>query len=150
MSKNTKLAKPQGTNEYQNVHCIIQDKDGNIWLVTTGEGVYRHDGKEFVQFTEKDGLSNNSVWSIIEDRSGNIWFATDDGISRYDGKTISKIPFIITGSTAFGTSMLQTGKNIVWSIFQDRKGTIWLASDRGIYCYDGKAFAYFLDNAGSK
>src|SRR5688500_12575557 len=73
-SKNTKLTKTQGTDEHQNVHCMIQDKDDNIWLGTTGEGVYRYDGKEFTQFTENDGLSNNKVWSILEDKSGHIWF----------------------------------------------------------------------------
>jgi ligand-binding sensor domain-containing protein len=70
---------------------------------------------------------------------GNIWFGTDDGVSKYDGKTISKIPLPITSS--------QTGKNIVWTIFQDKKGIIWFGSDYGIYCYNGKTFTYFLDNA---
>jgi len=146
-SKKTKLTKTQGTDEYQNVHSIIQDKDGSLWFGTTGEGVYRYDGAAFTQFTEKDGLSSNKVWSILEDTLGNIWFGTDDGVSKYDGKTISKIPLAITSSTSAGTTMSQTGKNSVWSIFQDKKGTIWFGSDDGIYCYDGKLFSYFLDNA---
>jgi len=146
-SKKTKLTKTQGTNEYQNVHCIIQDKDGNLWLGTTGEGVYRYDGKEFTQFTEKDGLSNNKVWSILEDNLGNIWFGTDDGVSKYDGRTISKIPLTITSPIDVGTKMPQTGKNAIWSVFQDKKGTIWFGSDYGIYCYNGKTFSYFLENA---
>jgi ligand-binding sensor domain-containing protein len=52
-SKKTMLTKTQGTNEYQNVHCIIEDKKGNIWLGTTGEGVYRYDGKEFYAIHRK-------------------------------------------------------------------------------------------------
>src|SRR5690606_30207862 len=107
-SKNTKLAKTQGTTEHQNVHCSLQDKNGHLWFGTTGEGVYRYDGKIFTQFTDKDGLSNNSVWSILEDRSGNIWFGTDNGVSRYDGKTISKISFTKTSPT--GIKMPEPGK----------------------------------------
>ena len=145
-SKKTKLTKTQGTNEYDNVHCIIQDKGGNIWVGTTGEGVYQYDGKEFTQFTEKDGLSNNSVWSIIEDTAGNIWFGTGDGVSKYDGKTLSKVSFNSTYSIGLGKSMPKTDKNPVWSIFQDKKGTIWFGSDHGIYCYNGKTYSYFLDN----
>ncbi len=141
-SKNTKLTKTQGTTEHQNVNRSLQDKAGNIWFGTTGEGVYRYDGKEFTQFTEKDGLSNNSVYSILEDKSGNIWFGTDDGVSRYDGKNISKIPF----TNAFGATILQSPKNSVWSMFQDKSGIIWFGTSQDLYCYDGKSFSRFLDN----
>jgi ligand-binding sensor domain-containing protein len=37
----------------------------------------------------EDGLSNNQVITIQEDQNGNIWFATDEGISSYDGKKIT-------------------------------------------------------------
>ncbi len=145
-SKNPKLTKTQGTNEYQNVHCIIQDRDSNIWFGTSGEGVYRYDGKEFTQFTEKDGLSSNSVWSIIEDKLGNIWFGTDNGVNRYNGKTISRIPIALTNTSGFGTVIPQSSKNAVWSMLQDKSGIIWFGTDNGVYCYNGKNFSYFLDN----
>jgi len=145
-SKNSKLTKTQGTTEHQNVHCSLQDKDGNFWFGTSGEGVYRYDGKEFTQFTEKDGLSNNSVWSILEDKSGNIWFGTDDGLSRFDGNTISKISFTITNTSSFETTMVQSGGISVWSIFQDNGGIIWFGTSVDLYCYDGKSFSRFLDN----
>jgi ligand-binding sensor domain-containing protein len=145
-SKKTKLTKTQGTNEYQNVHCIIQDKNGNLWFGTTGEGVYRYDGKEFTQFTEKDGLSNNKVWSILEDTLGNIWFGTDDGVSLYNGKHITKVSFNTSTSSFLETAITQSNKNTVWSIFQDKKGIILFGTDNGIYCYNGKIFSYFLDN----
>ena len=48
-SKNTKLTKTQGTTEHQNVHCSLQDKNGHLWFGTTGEGVYRYDGKIFIE-----------------------------------------------------------------------------------------------------
>lgn len=142
-SKNTKLTKTQGTTEHQNVHCSLQDKDGNLWFGTTGEGVYRYDGKEFTQFTVQDGLSNNEIWSILEDKSGNIWFGTDDGISRYDGKTISKIPIVLNNPNGFGTP--QSGINSVWSMMQDKNETIWFGTSQDLYCYDGKLFSRFLD-----
>lgn len=144
-SRKTKLTKSQGTSEHQNVHCSLQDKEGNLWFGTTGEGVYKYDGKEFTQFTKKDGLSNNSIWSILEDKSGNIWFGTDDGVSRYDGKTISKIPFTMTTSVSVGTTIAQPGKNSVWSMLQDKYGTIWFGTSQDLYCYDGKSFSRFLD-----
>lgn len=143
-SKNIKLNKTQGSNEHQNVHCSLQDKNGNLWFGTTGEGVYRYDGKEFIQFTKKDGLSDNSVLSIFEDKSGHIWFGTDDGASCYDGKTISKISF----TNGIVTTTLQSQKNTVSSILQDKKGIIWFGTSQDLYCYDGKSFFRFLDKKG--
>ena len=140
-SKSIKLTKTQGTSEHQNVNRSLQDKKGNLWFTTTGEGVYRYDGKEFMQFTEKDGLSDNAVLSILEDKLGNIWLGTDDGVSLYDGKKISKIPF----TNANGAAIAQSPKNSVWSIFQDQSGIIWFGTSQDLYCYDGKSFSRFLD-----
>lgn len=144
-SPNSKLTKTQGTTEHQNVHCSLQDKNGNLWFGTSGEGAYRYDGKEFTQFTVQDGLSNNKIWSILEDKLGNIWFGTDDGVSRFNGKTISKIPFTITNS--YGLEITQTGSNAVWSMFQDKNGIIWLGTSRDLFCYDGKSFSRFLNRS---
>ena len=68
-----KIKKPQDKNTNKTIHCGLVDQQGNIWFGTTGEGVFRYDGKLFTQFTMKDGLSSNCIWSIMEDRSGTIW-----------------------------------------------------------------------------
>lgn len=144
-----KLIKTQGTSEYANIHCGLQDKGGNLWFGTTGEGVYRYDGKFFTQFTVKDGLSNNTVWSIAEDKNGNIWFGTDDGICRYDGKTFSRIPISMSNSNNFYLNKslnAPSAKNDVWSIMQDKSGILWFGTRDGLYCYDGKSFSRFLEN----
>lgn len=145
-SKQSKLKKTQGSNEHQNIHCSLQDKEGNLWFGTTGEGVYRYDGKEFTQFTEKDGLSNNSVWSILEDATGKIWFGTDDGISCFDGGVISKVPIVLTNPIGFSEDT-SFRKNAVWSLFQDKSGIIWFGTSKDLYCYDGKSFSRFLDRS---
>jgi ligand-binding sensor domain-containing protein len=68
----------------------LQDKDGNYWFGTNGEGVFRYDGKTLVQFTDKDGLANDQVQTIQEDKLGNIWFGTSlYGVSRYDGRAFT-------------------------------------------------------------
>lgn len=50
--------------------------------------MWRYDGKSFTNFTTKDGLVNDSVFSALEDKAGNLWFGTRGvGLSRYDGKS---------------------------------------------------------------
>lgn len=156
-----KLIKTQGTDQYQNVHCCLQDKAGNLWFGTTGEGVYCYDGKSFSQFTVKDGLSNNKIWSMLEDNTGNIWFGTDSGVSRYNGKIMLKIPISsIDGFNIYpGSSNNKPSEsNAVWSILQDKSGKIYFGTDNGIYCYNRQQssftemssrdikFTRFLDN----
>jgi ligand-binding sensor domain-containing protein len=105
-----KLIKTQGSSEADNVRCGLQDKNGNLWFGTTGEGVYRYDGKIFTQFTMKDGLLSNCVWSILEDNKGNIWFGTVEGICRYDGKNINKV--FEYNMSGVNMDSIQTGLNI--------------------------------------
>ena len=147
-----KMRKTQGANEYQNVHCGLQDRVGNLWFGTTGEGVYRYDGKQFTQFTVKDGLSSNIVWATLEDKKGNIWMGTDAGVCRYDGKKIEYCPFASANDISFylgsASNNTQPKKNAVYSILQDKDGTLWFGADDGLYCYNGKTFVRFLDNPG--
>lgn len=135
-SKKTWLTKTQNSNKFQNVHCLIQDKGGNIWIGTTGEGVYRYDGKVFKQITKKDGLSNNIVWSIMEDSFGNIWFGSgpmaSEGIVFYNGRALSNFK----------------PKNEGWirKITDDRNGNLLFATrHNGILLYDGKIFNIFFE-----
>lgn len=145
-----KLIKIPGISEYNNVHCSLQDKAGDLWFGTTGEGVYRYDGKLFTQYTIKDGLSSNTVWSMLEDKTGNIWFGTNNGICRYDGKTIVKmpIPLIDSSNSDANTPANNTWSETtnVWSIMQDKKGKLWFATTHGVYCYNDALFTRCLEN----
>jgi ligand-binding sensor domain-containing protein len=113
--------------------------------------VYRYDGNLFTQFTVKEGLNSNCVYSILEDNSGAIWFGTTDGVCRYDGNKIISIsiPFtirpIIENNNYYSS---QSTKNTVWSMLQDKSGTIWFGTGDGVYCYHGSIFTRFLDNDG--
>jgi len=154
-SGQSKLIKTQGSDQYQNVHCGLQDKAGNMWFGTTGEGVYRYDGKSFTQFTEKDGLSSNTVWSILEDKLGNIWIGTKSGLCCYNpkqavGNAITRILIAVTKSSNLFLPALvnnaSSAKNEVFSIMQDKSGTLWFGTTEGVYGYDGKSFTRFLDD----
>jgi ligand-binding sensor domain-containing protein len=147
-----KLIKTQGSNQYSNVYCGLNDREGNLWFGTSGEGVYRYNGKSFTQFTIKDGLNSNAVYSILQDSNGNIWFGTSEGLCRYNGKAFSTISLPTNSNfmPAIGNYEYYNAtskRNTVWSMLQDRKGTIWFGTGDGVYCYDGKNFSRFLDNS---
>jgi ligand-binding sensor domain-containing protein len=157
-STNEKLHKTQGSNEYANVHRSIQDKTGNLWFCTSGEGVYRYDGKTFKQFTVADGLSNNAVWAVLEDTEGNIWFGTDSGLCLYTPHTSAAgkwfRPVSLTADTASLLPQISYpmyspfNTSAVNCIFQDRGGKLWIATNEAVFCSYGRGFKRFLENDG--
>ena len=40
----------------------------------------------YVHYDTKDGLAGSTVYSISQDKDGYMWFATEFGVSRFDGK----------------------------------------------------------------
>ncbi|MBK8818214.1 MAG: hypothetical protein IPN49_03650 [Saprospiraceae bacterium] len=128
-----KIVQTQGVTS-GNITCELQDRDGNLWFSTSGEGVYRFDGKSFTNFTTKDGLCDNYTSTIIQVKSGNILIGTNAGICKYDGKNFSK--YFESDSLA---------KFDITSLLEDRVGNIWFsAMNKGIYRYDGTNLSNFL------
>lgn len=117
----------------QNIRSIFQDKNGNYWFGTNGAGVYRYDGSTLIQFTEKEGLSNNQVQRIQEDDSGNIWFGTGAfGISKFDGKIFTT--FTNKENLRFSSSFDRD-----WKI---EANDLWFYAGGGVYRYHGNSLVY--------
>ena len=69
------------------VFSLLATPSNIIWVGTWGGGAARFDGKSWRNFTTKNGLAGNIVYSIARDSKGALWFGTNNGVSRYDGKT---------------------------------------------------------------
>lgn len=88
-SKRNEKKSPQGTLEH--VFVIAEDNKGNIWFGDRDAGIWKFDGKQFENYTKKDGLENNFVLSIYEDRNSELWFGMADGkIYKFNGKAFDK------------------------------------------------------------
>ncbi len=121
-----------------NVRALIQDRGGDLWVATDGDGVSRYDGEDFSNFSTEDGLANNFVRAILEDRNGDLWFATGNGVCRYDGKSFKKALNVKAGLV----------NNFATSIFEDREGNLWFGTIGGVSKYDGKRFENFTTEDG--
>lgn len=140
-----KLIKTQGSQPGDNVHCSLQDKAGNLWFGTTGEGVYKFDGVSFSQYTATNGLNSNTVHCIMEDKNGKIWIGTAEGVCLYDGKIFSKIQIPLPNNLPPNK---YRNSHDVFSIMQDKSGKLWFATIDGVFIYDGKSFTPFIVNEG--
>src|SRR3990172_8966955 len=75
------------------VNFIFQDSKDNIWFCTDGglsvlvavaRGKLQDTVSRFENFTTKEGLAGNTVWTMTEDDKGNLLFGTNEGLSKYN------------------------------------------------------------------
>jgi signal transduction histidine kinase/ligand-binding sensor domain-containing protein len=72
-------------------------------------------------YTTADGLAHNTVNRIVRDARGFLWFATNDGLSRFDGYTF----------TNYGVEHgLPHGR--VMDLLETRSGELWIATFGGV------------------
>ena len=62
------------------VHCLLQDQTGFLWVGTTG-GLFRYDGADFVGFPVDDPASG-FIEALAETPDGTLWAGTQDGLAR--------------------------------------------------------------------
>ena len=81
---------------------LLEDAEGNLWLTTRNEGLFRFDAqarswRQFRRELEPPGFSGHSDWlgSLHEGPLGRIWFRASQGYSVYlpDRDTILNFPF---------------------------------------------------------
>jgi ligand-binding sensor domain-containing protein len=145
------------------VYGISVDALDRVWFGTEG-GVSMYDGKRWVSWTHKDGLgaantdnlpfsantglgtrsrhdlsvgsegtatyNPNYVFSILAAADGSVWAGTwGGGAARWDGKAWTNL-----------TTKDGLAGNIVYSVAQERDGTLWFGTNQGLSRWDGKQF----------
>ncbi len=69
----------------------IVDKDGNLWMTTYGNGIWKYDGKTLTNLDLKKDTVNILLVSVYQDNNGTIWLGTDnDGVYKQNGETFEK------------------------------------------------------------
>ena len=146
----------------------IQDRRGDLWLATIGQGVWRArfapGGATVEHVTTETGLSSNVVGAVYEDRESNLWIATQAGLHKLTLRKVTPIDNLGTvtvveatndGSTWFGSDkgLIRITKDRrhtyterdgmppgpVRAIVTDRRNRLWIATDVGLACFsDGR------------
>ena len=87
-------AKQLDTLSADTIYSILIDDAGGVWIGTRGGGLDRvlnpgdaPHGLRFANYSEAQGLPNNSVYGLRADGTGNIWISTNFGLARLDPKS---------------------------------------------------------------
>jgi hypothetical protein len=78
----------------------------------------------YIHYDTKDGLAGSTVYDLCQDRDGFMWFATDAGVSRFDG-------------TRFKNFTIADGlpESEILKLFADSYGRVWIAPFKNTICY---------------
>src|SRR5215813_3383542 len=85
----------------------------------------------YINYDVKDGLAGSTVYDLCQDKFGFIWFATEAGVSRFDGSHFKNF------TTADGLPETEIIK-----LFPDSKGRVWMSPFKNSICYyyEGKIY----------
>lgn len=103
------------------VFAIHVAPDQSVWAGTWGGGVSRFDGTRWQNYTTRDGLIGDIVYSIVQEPNGVLWFGTNKGVSRYDGKNWHNYDQ--------KNGLLE---NNVYALALVPNGDIWVGTRRGV------------------
>lgn len=116
------------------VRTMHQDKKGNYWFGTNGDGIIRYDGQILEKITIAGIRPHFRVLEIVEDQTGNLWFGTSEGLIKYDGKAF----------TVFSKKEGLPGDDEeIWGLTIDKNGLFWVGSMGGVSHFDGEKFVPF-------
>jgi len=108
----------------ETVQAFAQTPDGFLW-VGTSDGLFRFDGANFTLFSHENTplMRENSVFCLLAGRDGHLWIGTDGGglLEMHDGSFKAYTP-------ADGLT-----DGFIRALFEDRSGTLWVATDSGLF-----------------
>jgi PAS domain S-box-containing protein len=119
------------------VRALLVDRNGTMWIGTSGEGVLRYQNGEISSLRQTNGLAHDFVTSLMEDREGSLWIGTREGLSQ-----LSNVKFPIYSVTEGFASQF------CHSLCSSTNGGFWVGTTTGVSSFDGKHVRNFSTEAG--
>ncbi len=159
------------------VYAVAQGKDDTVWFATEG-GLARYQNGQWSNWKHEDGLgapyekvrrhitdmhdparfsehharqkqemglqsvdvayNPNYVVALVVSRDGTVWCGTwGGGLSHFDG-------------TRWRTFTVEDGLpgNHVFMLYEDRKGRLWIGTNKGMARFDGRSFEHYTMEDG--
>lgn len=122
------IATEKLSSRNQGIRALFQAKNGDIWVGTRWQGLYRLDrnGKIKQIFSENNYLVG-AVYHIMEDKDGNLWFSTKgNGLVKAepDMNSPDGLRFIRYKNDPKNQNSISN--NDVYFAYQDSRGRIWV------------------------
>lgn len=121
------------------IWSLCEGRRGELWIGTSGKGLYCFANNEFVPVTLRTGGLSSDVRALCEDREGNLWLGTfGSGLVRLQPRNMRLLD-TSAGLPDRSALCLAVGS----------KGKTWVGLDRGgLYSGTGEHFEKFSGELG--
>jgi len=122
------------------ITSIAEDKSGNLWIGTWGNGVYRFDKQTekfqhfFYSSNDNGSLSSNRITQILVDKKSAVWIATfGGGLNRVIKVQNKNYPKAYSYRFINYKAGRKNGisNNDILSIYEDNNSNIWIGTFNG-------------------
>jgi ligand-binding sensor domain-containing protein/two-component sensor histidine kinase len=140
------------------IRALLVDSDRSLWVGLYSGGILRFRNQNIAPEAEQEFLPGETVYCLLEASPGVVLVGTWDGLYRISNDTTEKIPGVgavmslsrgsagdvWVGLQSNGLDLYRDGRlfhyspaqglppSAVAAVLDDRKGSLWIASDRGI------------------
>lgn len=89
--KGVGFTQENGEMDFPYFMSIAEDNEGDLWMVTYDDGVWRNKGEELIHYPIKDGEKAVLLFSIYQDQQGILWLGTHNaGVYKYNGSNFER------------------------------------------------------------
>ena len=117
------------------IRSIYSDRDGNVWISTNHDGLYRISEEMLVKDSltvydhyvlnpsDRSSLPSNKVCAVFEDSRGNLWVGAENaGLCLMD---VARGTF---------TRFEDHEYKAAYGFAEDERGLMWITTDKGLLC----------------
>ncbi|MCS6832087.1 MAG: SpoIIE family protein phosphatase [Flammeovirgaceae bacterium] len=107
------------------INCIKEGINGELWIGTDGQGLFKYANRTLRQASLKEGLPSNVINCIYIDASNNIWLGTS-------GSSLCKIPYGDLNRKPVAYEEVDFSSPNIYTLDADQEGNLWAGTDKGM------------------
>jgi signal transduction histidine kinase/CheY-like chemotaxis protein/streptogramin lyase len=119
------------------VRVMLEDREGNLWVGTTRQGleVFKHG--TWTHYGVEDGLGSLAVRELYQDSRGAVWVGTWGGLTRFEN-----------GKTTLFNARSGMPHDSTTVVYEDEENTLWVGTPAGLARLKNGAITAFGPEAG--
>jgi signal transduction histidine kinase/ligand-binding sensor domain-containing protein len=112
----------RGVDRSIRYNVLIHDNEGNLWVGSEGEGLFRMQRQSIEVISADNGLATDNVYSVLRSKSGDMWVGSwPAGLTRIRDRKVIQIFKSKDGL-----------RGLVTALAEDRHGVLWIGTHGGL------------------